>query len=84
MTQTFFSIIAKDLTNSGNSIVADFERFAMEVHTGKIEPSGESKTEILFCLKPCSMHNIPDSYDNADLSDIIVSHGRYLPIVDHF
>ena len=30
------------------------------------------------------MYNNPDSYDNADLSDIIVSHDRYIPIVDHF
>ena len=56
----------------------------MEVHTGKIEPRGESKTDILFCSKQCSMYNNPDSYDNADLSDIIVSHDRYIPIVDHF
>ena len=30
------------------------------------------------------MYNIPGNYDNADLCDIIVSHDRYLPIVDHF
>ena len=56
----------------------------MEVHTGKIEPRGESKTEILFYSKPCSMYNNPDGYDNADLSDIIVSHDRYIATVDHF
>ena len=54
------------------------------VHTGKIEPRGESKTEILFCSKPCSMYSNYDSYDYADLSGIIVSHDRYIPIVDHF
>ena len=61
-----------------------FARFGVEVHTGKIEPRGESKTEILFYSKPCSIYNNPDSYDNADLSDIIVSHNRHIPIVDHF
>ena len=30
------------------------------------------------------MHNNPDSYDNVDLSDIIDSHDRYIPIADHF
>ena len=29
------------------------------------------------------MYNNPDSYDNADLFDSIVSHDRYIPIVDH-
>ena len=56
----------------------------MEVHAGKIEPRGESKTEILSCSKPCFMYNNPDNYDNADLSGIIVSHDRHIPIVDHF
>ena len=74
----------EDLTNGVNSIVTHFARFRMEVHTGKIESRGESKTEILFCSKPCSKYNNYDSYDNADLSDIIVSHDRYIPIVDHF
>ena len=56
----------------------------MEVHAGKIEPRGESKTESLSCSKPCFMYNNPDNYDNADLSGIIVSHDRHIPIVDHF
>ena len=30
------------------------------------------------------MYNNLDSYDNADLSDIIVSHDRYISIVYHF
>ena len=52
--------------------------------SGKIETRGDSKTEISFCSKPYSMYNNPDSYDNADLSDIIVSHDRYIPTVNHF
>ena len=75
----------EDLTNCVNSIVTHISvGFGMEVHTGKIESRGESKTEILFCSKPCSMYNNPDSYYNADVSDITVSHDRYIPIVDHF
>ena len=61
-----------------------FARFGMEVHTGKIEQRRELKTEILFCSKSCSMYNYPDSCDNADLSDIIVSYDQYIPIADHF
>ena len=45
----------EDLTNGVNSIVTHFPRFGMEVHTGKIEPGDESKTEILFFSKPCSV-----------------------------
>ena len=30
------------------------------------------------------MGNNPDSCDNADLSDIIVSHDQYVLIADHF
>ena len=74
----------EDLTNGVNRVVTHFTQFGMEVHTEKIEPRGELKTDILFCSKPCSTYNDRDSYDNADLSDIIVSHDRYIPIVDHF
>ena len=61
-----------------------FVQFGMEVHIGIIEPRAESKTEILFCSKPCFMYNNTDSYDNVDLSDIIVSNDCYITIVDHF
>ena len=64
--------------------MTNFARFGMDVQTGKNEPRGDSKTEILFCSKPCSLYNNPDSYNNADLFHIIVSHDRYIPIVDHF
>ena len=37
-----------------------------------------------FILQPLSMYNNPDSYDNADLSDIIASHDRCIPVIDHF
>ena len=46
----------EDITNGVNSIATHFARFGMEVHTGKIEPRGDSKTEILFCsVVQCSM-----------------------------
>ena len=56
----------------------------MEVHTGSIEPRGDSKSEALFCSKPPSMYDNPDNYDGADLSDVIVGDNQYIPIVDQF
>ena len=38
----------EDLTNDVNNIVTHFARFGMEVHTGKIEPRGESKLTFYF------------------------------------
>ena len=73
----------EDLTNSVNNIATYFAWFVMEVHRGRIEPRGESKTKILFCSKPCPTCNNPDSYD-ADLSDVINHHDPYIPFVDHF
>ena len=49
ITQPILSDNHEDLTNGVNSIVTHLARFGMEVHTEKIEPRGESKTEILFC-----------------------------------
>ena len=51
ITQPILSDNHEDLTNGVNSIVTHLARFGMEVHTEKIEPRGESKTEILFCRK---------------------------------
>ena len=73
----------EDLTNSVNNIATYFAWFVMEVHRGRIEPRGKSKTKILFCSKPCPTCNNPDSYD-ADLSDVINHHDPYIPFVDHF
>ena len=38
----------EDLTNVINSIATHFARFRMEVHTGKNELRGESKTKFYF------------------------------------
>ena len=65
-------------------IIPHFARFGTEIHTGLIHPRGESKTEILFCSKPRFLFNDPESFDNTDLSDVIVDDHRYIPIVDKF
>ena len=51
ITQPILSDNHEDLTNGVNSIVTHLARSGMEVHTEKIEPRGESKTENLFCRK---------------------------------
>ena len=56
----------------------------MEVHTGNCEPRTDSKAEILFCPKPLSMYQNPETYDEADLSDILIDNDRYIPVVNHF
>ena len=65
------------------SIVEHFDRFGTEIHTGVLEPRENSKTEVLFCSKPSSFYNTPDTFDDADLSDIILN-DRYIPIVKQF
>ena len=64
-------------------ILDHFARFGMEVHTGPIEPRDDSKSEVLFCSKPPCLYKDPDTYDNADLSDIVIG-DRYIPIVAEF
>ena len=71
-----------DVTEGIYSINEHFDRFGTEIHTGVLQPRDNSKTEVLFCSKPFSLYNTPDTYDNADLSDII--NDRYIPIVQEF
>ena len=64
-------------------IMNHFVRFGMEVHSGPLQPREESKSVVLYCSKPPSMYKEADTYDNADLSDVILGR-RYIPIVDEF
>ena len=56
----------------------------MEVHKGKIDEEKESKTEILFCAKPPHMYDNPETFDGADLSNLDLGGGDYMPIVLSF
>ena len=60
-----------------------FGRFGMEVHSGPIEVREASKSVVPFCSNPPSMYNAPTSFDDTNLSDIIVGN-RYKPIVSNF
>ena len=67
-------------------LVIHFGRFGMEVHTGQViqQKRSKSKSEILFCSKPLHLYNDPDSYDNANLTDIVLANGNFIPIVAEF
>ena len=73
-----------DLENGIFGLLEHFHRFGMEIHTGQIESKGLSKSEVLFCSKPAHMYTDPASFDNTDLSDLIVGPNQYIPIVDRF
>ena len=60
-----------------------FGRYGMEVHSAPIEPREDSKSVVLFCSKPPSLYNDPITFDDTNLSDIIIGN-RYIPIVAFF
>ena len=72
------------LVDGVHNIISHFARFGMEVHSGNIQLKDDSKSEILFCPKPSCMYTDPDTFDNADLSNVSLGGDRYIPIVDKF
>jgi len=63
----------------GRSTSDNCTRFGMEL----IAPRGDSKSVILFCSKRPLMSVDPVTFDNANISDVIIGN-RYIPIVDSF
>ena len=57
-----------------------FRRWGMEVHEKKPGDT-KVKTLVLFCAAPSSTYTDPDTYDNTDLSDIVLPSGNVIPIV---
>ncbi|EOD18415.1 hypothetical protein EMIHUDRAFT_196668 [Emiliania huxleyi CCMP1516] len=64
-------------------VVAHFARWGMEIHVGKDgsngEPRKDSKSEVLFCAAAPTSYNNPATYDGADLSDIKLPGGCFMP-----
>ena len=56
-----------NVSDGVSSIIPHFVQFGTEICTGLNHPRGESKTEILFCLKPLFMYDNPETFDDADL-----------------
>ena len=75
-----------DLEDGVPKIMSHFAKWGMEVHSGSraTSPVKESKTEILFVAKPSSLYADPQTFDGADLSDISLCDGCFIPIVDCF
>ena len=69
-------------------VVAHFARWGMEIHVGKDgsngEPRKDSKSEVLFCAAAPTSYSDPATYDGADLSDIKLPGGCFMPVVDRF
>lgn len=65
-------------------VIEHFSRFGMELHVGNTRTEKKSKSEILFVAKPASMYANPDTYDGADLSNVDLGNGLYIPIVSSF
>jgi len=74
----------QDAVVETESLVNHFHRFCTVIHAGVSEPRQSSKTELLFCAKALSLYESREDYDNADLSDIVLSNNRYIPIVHQF
>ena len=66
-------------------VISHFARFGMEVHVGNTQRSkADSKSEILFFLKPTTFYTDPDTYGSADLSNIDLRDGIFIPVVEQF
>ena len=76
----------QDLEDGVPKIMSHFAKCGMEVHSGRraTNPVKESKTEIMFVAKPASLCTDPLTFDRADLSDINLCDGCFIPIVDCF
>ena len=70
------------------NVVAHFDRWGMEVHSGVKAPDDsvlkESKSEILFCAARPHVYANPAIFDGADLSDVTLPGGRFISIVAKF
>ena len=73
-----------DLVTETPIVISHFRRFGMEIHQGNRALKKDSKSEALFVAKPLQLYDNPDTYDDADLSDIDLGNGYYIPIVDVF
>ena len=73
-----------DLVTETPIVISHFRRFGMEIHQGNRALKKDSKSEALFVAKPHQLYDNPDTYDDADLSDIDLGNGYSIPIVSVF
>jgi hypothetical protein len=60
---------------------AHFAKWGMEVHEKK-PGNTKVKTLVLFCAAPPSEYEDPATFDDADLTDIVLPSGNVIPIED--
>ena len=65
-------------------LIEHFRRWGLEVHAGSYHPFKGSKTELLFCSRPLSTYQDPNTCDNTDMTDLILPNGRFVPVVTKF
>lgn len=75
-------ISRQDTEHYAPLLMQHFHRWGLEVHSGN--PSKKSKTEILFASARPQLYQNPDTFDNCDLSPIMIGDGNFLPIVAVF
>ena len=74
---------SRELVQSSTPLmITHFDRFGMSIHVGTEEKS--SKSEVLFVAAPPTVYANPDMYDGADLSNIELGGGTFMPVVEKF
>lgn len=63
-------------------MIEHFARFGMSIHVGN--QTKPSKSEVLFVSAPQTMYANPDTYDAADMSNIELGNGSFMPVVSEF
>lgn len=72
-----------DVAQMTPRLLHHFDRWGMEVHVGSASNT-TSKSEVLFCAAARASYASPKTYDGADLSDIRMPGGLFMPVVDSF
>ena len=75
-------ISRESLQSSTPQMITHFDRFGMSIHVGTEEKP--SKSEVLFVAAPPTVYDNPDTYDGADLSNIELGGGTFMPVVAKF
>ena len=70
------------LEQTAPHLIRHFSKFGLSIHVGT--ESIKSKTVTLFVSAPLHTYEDPVTFDNQNLSDIVLSHDSFLPIVDEF
>ena len=73
----------EDVERMTPKLIHHFARWGMEVHVGSAD-NKTSKSEVLFCAAAPASYEDPGSYDGIDLSNIRMSGGRFMPVVEIF